>query len=120
MSLLSSEVIRLHLELSVESLLNHSCFLLLPLGVELIESSSHLLSYLLGGLHVGKEFLLELLVFVGKDCSKLSTTGDEVGGGPLLDISNSIPSNLLNNDVIGLVLPPSLEQVVLVTFDLVL
>lgn len=66
--LLPSKIVSLHLELSVESLLDCLCFLELSLGVEFVEAGGHLLPNLLWSLHIGKEFLLVLVILSCQDC----------------------------------------------------
>ena len=109
MSLLSSEVIGLHLELPVEGPLNHLLFLGSPLHIDFIQSLCHLLPDLLRRFHVGKEFLLVQLILVGEERGQLAFPGVQVGCGPFLDIGDSIPGDPLYDDVLGLLLPSCLK-----------
>lgn len=106
---LSSKVVSLHFELSVESLLDDRFLLFLPLNVDLFKSLRHLGSDLLRRFHIVEKLLFEHLILTGQKSCQLLPPSIQIRLVSPLDISYSIISNVFNDHAFRLGLPFSLK-----------
>ena len=114
LGLFSAQVVRLHLELPISSLLDRVLLFDFALLLEVSEALSHLLSNLFRRFQVFHELLFVLGVLAGKQISELGATGVQVGVLSSSEILNPILGDVLYDEVVRLGFPTGLEVHVLV------